>query len=98
MTFGGGADESEQDEGDLDSEERFLRAERGKQLSQMRSGNDFASARVTLIDGKEGVSMPDIRGTSAAAVAQLRDSELFNAAYEQCASTASLPFVFPRIL
>ena len=75
MTFNGEVDGSESSEGDTTSEQRALRAERGQMLAQTREEHDYASARLTFINGQEGEGIPDVRHSHAhAAAAALQET------------------------
>lgn len=72
----GGDDASESDDvgEQLDAEERALRAERGQLLAQTKDGFDFASARMTFVNGDEGQALPDVRQSNMNAMAALQGS------------------------
>jgi hypothetical protein len=75
VTLDGRDDASEESEGDMGSEELKLRAERQEILAQTRAGIDYASARLTFINGQQGIPVPDMRQSHAAtAAAAFRDS------------------------
>lgn len=77
VTFNGGCGDSDDDDEDLNSEDRALRAERGSRMAQTRSEHNFASARITLVNGHEGEGRPDVRQAHSIAVASLQDSASF---------------------